>query len=104
MTNEEHHQYICGILLKLVDVLDCAELDALARCTGIRIDEFYPGDCSKYQYRTEQPNNEHRSNENEHSNHDFGGKWDREIHQPAQSGPGQYAANPDRQEAPAFPF
>ena len=50
MTNEEHHQYISGILLKLDDVLDCAELDALARCTGIRIDEFYPGDCKRFAY------------------------------------------------------
>ena len=52
MTNEEHHEYLCGILNKLVPVLESDELETLARCTGIRIDEFYSGDCSGFLYRT----------------------------------------------------
>ena len=52
MTNEEHHEYLCSILNKLVPVLNCDELETLARCTGIRIDEFYHGDYSGFTYRT----------------------------------------------------
>ena len=52
MTNAEHHEYLCRILAKLVPVLDCDELETLARCTGIRIDEFYGSDCSGFSYRT----------------------------------------------------
>lgn len=54
MTSAEHHEYLCQILVKLVPLLDCDELDTLARCCGVRIDEFYDGDCSGFQYRTPQ--------------------------------------------------
>lgn len=61
MTNEEHHEYVCGILSKLVPVLDCDELEALARCAGIRIDEFYAGDCSGFSYRAPQAQPEYQT-------------------------------------------
>ena len=61
MTNQEHHEFIVSILTKLVPVLDCEELDALSRCCGIRVDEFYGGDCSEYQYRTPRPVEEYQT-------------------------------------------
>jgi hypothetical protein len=50
MTNAEHHEYLCGILNKLVPVLDCDELETLARCAGIRIDEFYDSPSKAFTY------------------------------------------------------
>ena len=41
MRLEEHHEYLCGILAKLVDVLTCDELQDLASALGVRIAEFY---------------------------------------------------------------
>jgi hypothetical protein len=41
MTNEEQHEYLVGILTKLVPVLDCDELSCLAHHLGISVDEFY---------------------------------------------------------------
>ena len=42
MSNEEQHEYLCGILAKLVDSdLTTDELYDLASALGIRIDEFY---------------------------------------------------------------
>lgn len=41
MSNEEQHQKLCETLTKLVDVLDCDELDLLAQRCNVRIEEFY---------------------------------------------------------------
>ena len=88
MTNEEHHEYLCEILAKLVPVLDCDELETLARCTGIRIDEFY----------------EPRNNENEHSNHDSRGIRDRKNRKSEEYRPFTYLTFAGREEASPVPF
>ena len=42
MMNSEHHEYLCGILAKLVDsVLTGDELKDLASALGIKVEEFY---------------------------------------------------------------
>jgi len=41
MSNEEMHEMLCGILTKLVPVLDCDELSLLANSCGIKQSEFY---------------------------------------------------------------
>ena len=43
MTNIEHHEYLCGILTKLVpcDEITSDELKDLASALGIRVEEFY---------------------------------------------------------------
>lgn len=41
MSNEDQHQMLCGILTKLVPVLDCDELSLLAHSCGISISDFY---------------------------------------------------------------
>lgn len=41
MTNSEQHEMLCGILTKLVPVLDCDELSLLAHSCGIKVSEFY---------------------------------------------------------------
>jgi len=43
MTNAEHHEYLCGILAKLVpcDEITTDELADLSSACGIRIGEFY---------------------------------------------------------------
>ena len=42
MTNQEHHEYLCNILAKLVDsTLTSDELKDLASALGISVAEFY---------------------------------------------------------------
>lgn len=42
MSNQEQHEYLCGILAKLVDsCLTANELRDLASALGINVDEFY---------------------------------------------------------------
>jgi hypothetical protein len=41
MNTEEHHEYLCSILVKLVPVLPCDELRDLASALGIKVEEFY---------------------------------------------------------------
>ena len=42
MSNEEHHEYMCSILTKLVDSdLTSDELKDLASALGIKVEEFY---------------------------------------------------------------
>ena len=41
MSNDEQHEMLCGILAKLVDVLDADELSLLAHCCGVKIEDFY---------------------------------------------------------------
>ena len=42
MSNEEHHEYMCSILTKLVDsALTSDELKDLASALGIKVEEFY---------------------------------------------------------------
>lgn len=42
MSNQEQHEYLCGILAKLVDSnLTTDELRDLASALGIKVDEFY---------------------------------------------------------------
>lgn len=42
MSNQEQHEYLCGILTKLVDsVLTSDELKDLASALGISVAEFY---------------------------------------------------------------
>ena len=43
MSNQEQHEYLCGILHKLIDSnLTASELQDLASALGIKVDEFYP--------------------------------------------------------------
>lgn len=42
MSNEEQHEMLCAILLKLVPILDCDELSLLAHCCGVSVNDFYP--------------------------------------------------------------
>ena len=42
MSNNEHHEYLCSILTKLVDSeLTSDELKDLASALGIKVEEFY---------------------------------------------------------------
>ena len=42
MSNDEHHEYLCSILTKLVDSeLTSDELKDLASALGIKVEEFY---------------------------------------------------------------
>lgn len=42
MMNSEHHEYLCGILAKLIDSdLTGDELKDLASALGIRVEDFY---------------------------------------------------------------
>ncbi len=41
MSQSEQHEMLCGILSKLVPVLDCDELSLLSHSCGIQISDFY---------------------------------------------------------------
>ena len=42
MSNDEHHEYLCSILTKLVDSeLTSDELKDLASALGIKVEKFY---------------------------------------------------------------
>lgn len=41
MSNSEQHEKLCGILCRLVEVLDCDDLSLLAHSCGVQISEFY---------------------------------------------------------------
>lgn len=41
MSNAEHHEKLCEILTRLVDVLDSDDLWLLAYSCGVRISDFY---------------------------------------------------------------
>lgn len=43
MNNAEQHEMLCGILSKLVPVLNCDELSLLAHSCGIKVSDFYGG-------------------------------------------------------------
>ena len=88
MTNEEHHEYMCSILNKLVPVLNCDELETLARCTGIRIDEFY----------------EPRNNENEHNDDGSRGIRDGKNRKFEEYRPFTYLTFAGSEEATTVPF